>query len=72
MTSESALQDDRAHRELPIEAAFIGRAVPTTMREVIEVKLREVDSMEKILLVESRDAEHADRKILQRRTRGPN
>jgi pyrimidine operon attenuation protein/uracil phosphoribosyltransferase len=43
---------DRAHRELPIEAAFVGRAVPTTMREVIEVKLREVDSMEKVLLVE--------------------
>jgi pyrimidine operon attenuation protein/uracil phosphoribosyltransferase len=43
---------DRGHRELPIEAAFVGRAVPTTMSEVIEVKLREVDGMEKVLLVE--------------------
>jgi len=43
---------DRGHRELPIEAAFVGRAVPTTMREVIEVKLNEVDGMEKVLLVE--------------------
>ena len=43
---------DRGHRELPIEAAFVGRAVPTTMREVIEVKLNEVDSTEKVLLVE--------------------
>jgi pyrimidine operon attenuation protein / uracil phosphoribosyltransferase len=43
---------DRGHRELPIEAAFVGRAVPTTMKEVIEVKLREVDGMEKVLLVE--------------------
>ena len=43
---------DRGHRELPIEAAFVGRAVPTTMREVIEVKLREVDNLEKVLLVE--------------------
>lgn len=43
---------DRGHRELPIEAAFVGRAVPTTMNEVIEVKLREVDGMEKVLLVE--------------------
>ena len=43
---------DRGHRELPIEAAFVGRAVPTTMREVIEVKLKEIDSMEKVLLVE--------------------
>jgi pyrimidine operon attenuation protein/uracil phosphoribosyltransferase len=30
----------------------VGRAVPTTMSEVIEVKLREVDGMEKVLLVE--------------------
>jgi pyrimidine operon attenuation protein / uracil phosphoribosyltransferase len=43
---------DRGHRELPIEAAFVGRAVPTTMREVIEVKLNEVDGMDKVLLVE--------------------
>ena len=43
---------DRGHRELPIEAAFVGRAVTTTMREVIEVKLQEIDDMEKVLLVE--------------------
>jgi pyrimidine operon attenuation protein/uracil phosphoribosyltransferase len=43
---------DRGHRELPIEAAFVGRAVPTTMSEVIEVKLGEIDGMEKVLLVE--------------------
>lgn len=43
---------DRGHRELPIEAAYIGRAVPTTMREVIEVKLNEIDGIEKVLLVE--------------------
>ena len=43
---------DRGHRELPIEAAFVGRTVPTTMREVIEVKLTEIDGMDKVLLVE--------------------
>jgi len=43
---------DRGHRELPIEAAFVGRAIPTTMKEVIEVKLTEVDGMDKVLLVE--------------------
>jgi pyrimidine operon attenuation protein/uracil phosphoribosyltransferase len=43
---------DRGHRELPIEAAFVGRAVPTTMREVIEVKLNEIDGIERVLLVE--------------------
>ncbi len=43
---------DRGHRELPIEAAFIGRTVQTTMNEVIEVKLKEIDGLEKVLLME--------------------
>jgi pyrimidine operon attenuation protein/uracil phosphoribosyltransferase len=43
---------DRGHRELPIEAAFVGRRVQTTMNEVIEVKLNEIDGMEKVLLME--------------------
>jgi pyrimidine operon attenuation protein/uracil phosphoribosyltransferase len=45
---------DRGHRELPIEAAFIGRTVQTTENEIIEVKLREVDDAEKVLLMEKR------------------
>ncbi len=43
---------DRGHRELPIEAMYVGRRVQTTAREIIEVKLREVDDAEKVLLVE--------------------
>jgi pyrimidine operon attenuation protein/uracil phosphoribosyltransferase len=43
---------DRGHRELPIEARFIGRIVPTSRREIIEVKLREVDNDEQVILVE--------------------
>jgi pyrimidine operon attenuation protein / uracil phosphoribosyltransferase len=43
---------DRGHRELPIEAAFIGRTVQTTMNEVIEVKLKEIDGADKVLLME--------------------
>ena len=43
---------DRGHRELPIEALYVGRKVQTTAREIIEVKLREVDDAEKVLLVE--------------------
>ena len=43
---------DRGHRELPIEAAFVGRLIQTTMNEVIEVKLTEVDNAEKVLLME--------------------
>jgi pyrimidine operon attenuation protein / uracil phosphoribosyltransferase len=46
---------DRGHRELPIEAAFIGRKVQTSDREIIEVKFHEVDGAEKVLLVERTD-----------------
>jgi pyrimidine operon attenuation protein/uracil phosphoribosyltransferase len=43
---------DRGHRELPIEARYVGRKVQTTANEIIEVKLEEVDGAEKVLLVE--------------------
>ncbi len=46
---------DRGHRELPIQATFTGRNIPTSSREIIEVKLREVDSDEQVLLVELTD-----------------
>ena len=43
---------DRGHRELPIEARYVGRTVQTTDNEIIEVKFQEIDGMEKVLLVE--------------------
>jgi pyrimidine operon attenuation protein/uracil phosphoribosyltransferase len=43
---------DRGHRELPIEAAFVGRTVQTSTREIVEVKLQETDGVEKVMLVE--------------------
>ncbi len=43
---------DRGHRELPIEASFVGRTVQTTDREVVEVKLEETDGSEQVLLME--------------------
>ncbi|MFZ1086353.1 MAG: bifunctional pyr operon transcriptional regulator/uracil phosphoribosyltransferase PyrR [Terracidiphilus sp.] len=46
---------DRGHRELPIEAAYVGRRVPTSSREIIEVKFNEVDQDEQVLLVERVD-----------------
>jgi len=46
---------DRGHRELPIEATYIGKRVPTSSREIIEVKFREVDNDEQVLLVERTD-----------------
>jgi pyrimidine operon attenuation protein/uracil phosphoribosyltransferase len=46
---------DRGHRELPIQATYVGRHVPTSSREIIEVKFQEVDHDEQVLLVERVD-----------------
>lgn len=46
---------DRGHRELPIEATYVGKNVPTSSREIIEVKFQEVDDDEQVLLVERVD-----------------
>ena len=43
---------DRGHRELPIEARYVGRTVQTSDAEIIEVKFQEIDNMEKVLLCE--------------------
>ncbi len=43
---------DRGHRELPIQATYTGRNVPTSSREIVEVKLNEIDGEEQVLLVE--------------------
>jgi len=46
---------DRGHRELPVEATYVGKHVPTSSREIIEVKFQEVDNDEQVLLVERGD-----------------
>ena len=46
---------DRGHRELPIEASYVGRKVQTSDIETIEVKFQEIDQTEKVLLVERLD-----------------
>lgn len=43
---------DRGHRELPIEATFIGRTVETSDTEIVEVRLKEIDNEERVMLVD--------------------
>ena len=43
---------DRGHRELPIQANYVGRVIQTSNREVIEVRLRETDPEERVMLCE--------------------
>ena len=41
---------DRGHRELPIKADFVGKNVPTSLSERIQVRLRETDGEEVVRL----------------------
>ena len=41
---------DRGHRELPIRADYVGKNVPTTLDESVEVRLKEVDAKEEVVL----------------------
>lgn len=43
---------DRGHRELPVEATFIGKHIQTSDSEIVEVRLREIDSEERVMLVD--------------------
>ncbi len=41
---------DRGHRELPISPNYVGKNVPTAKSERVNVRLREVDSVEQVTL----------------------
>ena len=37
---------DRGHRELPIKADYVGRNLPTSLRESVQVRLEEIDGID--------------------------
>ena len=41
---------DRGHRELPIRADYVGKNLPTSLREAVKVKLVETDGLDAVLL----------------------
>ena len=43
---------DRGHRELPIRADYVGKNVPTSRKEVIGVKLLEIDGVDSVVIKE--------------------
>ena len=43
---------DRGHRELPVEASFVGSTVQTSDTEIVEVRLQEIDDEERVMLVD--------------------
>jgi len=49
---------DRGHRELPIRADYVGKNVPTSKREVVEVHMTEVDGEDYVALFDLPDEAH--------------
>lgn len=43
---------DRGHRELPIRADFVGKNLPTSIREIVSVRLQEVDQDDRVVILE--------------------
>ncbi len=43
---------DRGHRELPIRADFVGKNIPTSKKESVEVRLQETDGSDEVLIME--------------------
>ena len=49
-TIQLAVLVDRGHRELPIRADYVGKNIPTHLREHVEVRLRELDEKEEVVI----------------------
>ena len=47
-----AILIDRGHRELPIRADYVGKNVPTSLNEAVEVRLKEMDGVDEIVISE--------------------
>ena len=43
---------DRGHRELPIRPDYVGKNIPTSQDEVVEVQIDEVDGKEQVIVME--------------------
>ena len=50
---ELAVLIDRGHRELPIQANYVGKKVQTTDNEIVKVMLTDYDEEEQVIVVES-------------------
>jgi len=58
---------DRGHRELPIRADYVGKVLPTSKREIVKVRLTEVDEGDEVLITEPAGAKGASGSKRRRR-----
>lgn len=53
-TIQLAVLIDRGHRELPIQADFVGKTVPTAKSEIVDVHIKELDGVDRVLILHRR------------------
>ena len=41
---------DRGHRELPIKADYVGKNLPTSLKQSVQVRLEEIDGIDEIVI----------------------
>lgn len=46
---------DRGHRELPIRADYVGKNVPTSKAEIVDVNFEELDNIDEVNIKETRE-----------------
>jgi len=44
---------DRGHRELPIKADYVGKNLPTSLKQSVQVRLLEIDGEDEVLLTDA-------------------
>ncbi len=53
-TIQLAALIDRGHRELPIRADYVGKNVPTSLSEFVDVDLQETDAQDLVSIIKNR------------------
>jgi len=53
---ELAVLVDRGHRELPIKADYVGKNVPTSLSESVQVRLVEVEGLDEVVIKDASDS----------------
>ena len=57
---------DRGHRELPIRADYVGKNLPTSRIEGVEVRLKEVDGSDEVVIVNSAGGQLSEEDVKQK------
>lgn len=53
---------DRGHRELPISADFTGKILPTSLNEIVEVKLKETDKIDSVQIIKKKNLKNTQQR----------